>query len=101
MTTTPAHLILEPRPPLTVRDAYRLTLKVLTAAGCAYEIAALPARSPLPTITSITGRSWHWRRPYGPFVFVLAAAGSVVHFVNAVRMAGTAAKAAHDVVTDA
>lgn len=95
--TTPPLYILEPRP--TLRDTYGLVLKVLTAAGCAYEIAALPARSPLPTITTITGQSWH-RRPYGPVVLGLAAVGAFVHFAKAVRAAGVAVVAAVDLATE-
>lgn len=78
MTTTPAHLILEPRPPLTVRDAYRLTLKVLTAAGCAYEIAALPARSPLPTISELVSNPHRHR--FGWLVWLGWIAAWLSHF---------------------
>lgn len=36
--------------------------KIVIAAGCVYELAALPERSPLPTITTIVKRSH--RHPY-------------------------------------
>lgn len=70
---TPGHYILDPRPPMSVRDAYSLTLKVLTAAGCVYEIAALPERSPLPTISDLVSNPYRHRFGWAVWAFWIGA----------------------------
>ena len=52
--------------------------KAVVAFGCVYELAALPDRSPLPTITAIVKRPR--RHPFGYVVTGLSTLITLVHF---------------------
>lgn len=52
---TPLHVI-GPLPRLRLNPG-----RAIIAAGCLYELAALPERSPLPTITTLVRRARHHR----------------------------------------
>jgi hypothetical protein len=54
--------------------------RAIIAAGCAYEIAALPDRSPLPTITELVKTVGRLR--FGRFVLWLWLGFIVDHFIE-------------------